>query len=97
MSHDGAILNAKISEIDKLYNNGQYLDARNICEKILCEYPNNEDATKSLGKIYQKLYGIDMAEQKKQRIDDNDDASEWSHIPGDYFVDENHVINKWGK
>ena len=96
MSHNDAMLNAKLLEVEKLYDNGQYNEAKKICvEEILVKDPYNEDAIKSLDKIYQKLH--DMAEQKRQRIENSDDASEWSHIPGNYFVDKNHVINKWGK
>lgn len=94
MSHSDATLNAKLSEIDKLYDNGQYMDARNVCEAILVKDPYNEDAINALKKIYQKLY--QETEQKRQRIEDSDDASEWRHIPGEYIIDRNHMILKFG-
>lgn len=95
MSQEDKILNAKLLEVDKLYDNGQYIEARNKCEEILAKDPYNEDAIKSLGNIYQKLYGI--AIQKRQIIENNiDDASEWSHIPGDYIIDRNQMKCNWG-
>ena len=91
-------INNKLGEVDKLYDQAHYSQARDKCEQILIEYPYNKMATKKLKEIYLKLRTIGSNRQRKFDFEDisDIDASEWSQIQGIDFVGPGYRIYKYG-
>ena len=84
-----------LTEVKRLYDQTNYSEARDLCEKILINDPYNQKGIESLKKIYLKLREISLRKIKTMKINDID-ASEWSHISGIDFIDENHMTYTWG-
>lgn len=85
-------INNKLAEVDKLYAQAHYIQARDKCEQVLIEYPYNKKAIKKLNKIYCKIRMINSNKQRKSDLNDID-ASEWSQIPGIIVGPDYKIIN----
>ena len=86
-----------ITEVNRLYNQGNYSESLEVCEQILIDDSYNQEAIKLLRKNLLKLRATSLIKLTQKRIDISDiEASEWLHIPGIDFIDGNCMTYKWG-